>query len=589
MMRRDARRGLCLLLLLLLALPALPARAEAPAFSDVAAGTYYYDAVSEIAADGVIRGYEDGSFRPEGPVTRAEALTMFLRMAEIEPAETAAGAPWYAGVVARAEALEILPPATPPNIAATREEIAQYLVRTFALPMSKEGGGPFSDTGSAYANTLFDLGISIGYLEAGTGRIVFGGQDAVKRCDVCVMLSRLKKALSSLTPTRGGGLAETPSPAADIQGTPAGTAEDLAAYLSAQVWAGAEEVSFDGADYGDPDMDAVSAVVNSLFHNPDLFALDTSARIYAARGRYTVEFSYQEAYRSDYGQAKQYYLDTLDEIVGQVDPNAGALEKLLFVHDYLTTHFEYDTDYAVRDVCAFFRTGRGVCDAYSLATLAILDRLGIPCTFVGSESLNHSWNAVELDGSWYHMDVTWDDPTPDSPGVSRGVYFLLSTEGLRRAESGRHFEKNDWFYDTPVACDDTRYDNAFWHETVSPFTELDGARYAVSAEGLVSWGGTGTAPVLALSFPDYYTRSFPAWNFRGYVSTAGAFTYNGAVYFNTSFHLLRYEPGAGTAEVVYDALDTGEYLLSCVHQGGGQVLLRLTDGKQDTNLIIALN
>ena len=46
-----------------------------------------------------------------------------------------------------------------------------------------------------------------------------------------------------------------------------------------------------------------------------------------------------------------------------------------------------------------------------------MDALDIPCILVCGNATNdnqttesHEWNYVELDGKWYAVDCTWDDP-----------------------------------------------------------------------------------------------------------------------------------------------------------------------------------
>ena len=42
------------------------------------------------------------------------------------------------------------------------------------------------------------------------------------------------------------------------------------------------------------------------------------------------------------------------------------------------------------------------------------------------------WNMVKVDGKWYHMDVTWDDPlTSDGRPMLRYDYFLISEAKIR--------------------------------------------------------------------------------------------------------------------------------------------------------------
>ena len=45
-------------------------------YSDVDDGAYYANAVERLYDFGVMRGYEDGTFRPERVVTRAEAAAL---------------------------------------------------------------------------------------------------------------------------------------------------------------------------------------------------------------------------------------------------------------------------------------------------------------------------------------------------------------------------------------------------------------------------------------------------------------------------------------------------------------------------------
>lgn len=48
-------------------------------FTDVSASHWAYDAISTAAANGWIAGYEDGTFRPDQAITRAEAMTIINR------------------------------------------------------------------------------------------------------------------------------------------------------------------------------------------------------------------------------------------------------------------------------------------------------------------------------------------------------------------------------------------------------------------------------------------------------------------------------------------------------------------------------
>ena len=58
---------------------------------------------------------------------------------------------------------------------------------------------------------------------------------------------------------------------------------------------------------------------------------------------------------------------------------------------------------------------------------------------VASEA--HTWNAVEIDGKWYHLDLTWDDPvTVGVPDLNllEHSFFLISTKDLLNYNTGQH-------------------------------------------------------------------------------------------------------------------------------------------------------
>ena len=50
------------------------------AFTDVKPNEWYYDAVARCEANGLMNGYEDGSFRPKATVTRAQCATVLKRI-----------------------------------------------------------------------------------------------------------------------------------------------------------------------------------------------------------------------------------------------------------------------------------------------------------------------------------------------------------------------------------------------------------------------------------------------------------------------------------------------------------------------------
>lgn len=147
-----------------------------------------------------------------------------------------------------------------------------------------------------------------------------------------------------------------------------------------------------------------------------------------------------------FAQVKSMYA----ELVSELDRIAGEIrfdgmtdfDKLLLAHDYIASHCAYyEVDDYYGDNLSYSAYGviinkKAVCQGYSFAYEAILSRLGFDdILFVVSDSLNHVWNLVKLDGKWYNIDVTWDDPmqinydmnNPDMQLI-RHNFFLISQE-----------------------------------------------------------------------------------------------------------------------------------------------------------------
>ena len=67
---RNIKRLTCLVVAFLMIISCIPVFA---AFSDVQPTAAYSQAVSALSQLGVINGYEDGTFKPDNDVTRAES------------------------------------------------------------------------------------------------------------------------------------------------------------------------------------------------------------------------------------------------------------------------------------------------------------------------------------------------------------------------------------------------------------------------------------------------------------------------------------------------------------------------------------
>ena len=129
----------------------LPAADDA-GFTDNAADAWYYDAINRCAAAGILKGYADGTVRPNETISRVRAMVMLARALGIEAAGTsvlngyadAANVPdWARGYVAALIRAGIVSGVSGSRLAAladiTRAQFVTILDRAIAIYADEDG------------------------------------------------------------------------------------------------------------------------------------------------------------------------------------------------------------------------------------------------------------------------------------------------------------------------------------------------------------------------------------------------------------------------------------------------------------------
>lgn len=121
------------------------------------------------------------------------------------------------------------------------------------------------------------------------------------------------------------------------------------------------------------------------------------------------------------------------------------------IHDYIIKNTAYDsdgsTDFIDHTPYGVFAKGISVCDGYTYAAKLLLDAAGIENYTVDGKASDedHTWNIVKIGDTFYHMDVTWDDPLND---LGRDMliydYFLINDEKIK--------EDHSWEYTSVPEC-----------------------------------------------------------------------------------------------------------------------------------------
>lgn len=127
-------------------------------------------------------------------------------------------------------------------------------------------------------------------------------------------------------------------------------------------------------------------------------------------------------------------------------------EKQLAIHDYIALHCAYDealekSANITGGEDSFYAygaliNGKAVCSGYSEAAKLLMDMIGIESYLMVSKE--HSWNLVKIGGEYYHMDISWDDPAPDIPGLVLYDYFNLPDAMVSGYDSHGWLNKGDY-------------------------------------------------------------------------------------------------------------------------------------------------
>lgn len=208
------------------------------------------------------------------------------------------------------------------------------------------------------------------------------------------------------------------------------------------------------------------AVLNS---RPDLFYVSGGFSYYHTDDVVTGLLPNYKYTGSDLKKRISAFNKGISRIVSYANQASTAIGKLLLVNDYLCVNYEYDTSYAIYSPDEMLSEGKGVCQAYMLLCRAVLNELGFRSDTATSNEMNHTWNVVYLDGSWYHIDVTWNDPLSDRPLGAYHNNFLLSDSGI--SDTGHY----NWDFSTTAG--NTQYDDFFWTDITCALPVLSDTVY----------------------------------------------------------------------------------------------------------------
>ena len=134
-----------------------------------------------------------------------------------------------------------------------------------------------------------------------------------------------------------------------------------------------------------------------------------------------------------------------------INDNMSDEEKIKAIHDYIINNTKYDEERANIVKSGTYDTllhssntaygalfnGKAICGGYTDTMSLFLDKLGFKNYKISTNS--HIWNVVYINGTWKHLDLTWDDPvTNTGEDILEYNFFLISDEELENKNTSQH-------------------------------------------------------------------------------------------------------------------------------------------------------
>lgn len=170
------------------------------------------------------------------------------------------------------------------------------------------------------------------------------------------------------------------------------------------------------------------------------------------------------------------------------EPNPWARVKAL--HDWVVTRLEYDHESLKpgqrkpQDATSVFTNRVGVCEGYARLLVALGKETGDQIVYLGGDvreddgrpaPAGHAWNAVKLEGRWYLIDPTWDDPVDET-------------------KRSRSYSTDYLFIPPSIAIFDHFPDDRRWQLLEQPLTRAEFLRQPQARPGLAREGLTMKQP-----------------------------------------------------------------------------------------------
>lgn len=137
---------------------------------------------------------------------------------------------------------------------------------------------------------------------------------------------------------------------------------------------------------------------------------------------YIDSVTFNVKYRASGDIDRQIDTYTTDWVNSNILSSDSDYDKALKIHDFIVTKNQYNRGdnsdmsggYSIYHPASIIYGNGGVCNAYATLFDKLATKAGLEVRYATGTSKKtgepHIWNMVKIDGNWYNIDTTWDDP-----------------------------------------------------------------------------------------------------------------------------------------------------------------------------------
>lgn len=210
------------------------------------------------------------------------------------------------------------------------------------------------------------------------------------------------------------------------------------------------------------DGNSISDIIYCVYYDhPELFWVDCALTYYVNENNIvtSVQVNFNNT-ASNLSSSQQNFESAVAPLLSSAGTLSTDIDKVKYVHDYLTNVDDYVLNSELnQSAYSALVYGQTVCAGYAHAFQYCMQKLGIPAAYVVGNAGGgaHAWNIVCLDGEYYNMDVTWDDPVGNSPTTYYYNYFNITDSTI-----GSDHARDSLSAQLP-SCNGTKYNFNNWY------------------------------------------------------------------------------------------------------------------------------